>query len=66
MKPLMKFNKVTLNPIALEYGAPSSASFSFAVKPVAAKLQRDNKTVLLSLETLVEISAGQKIEITLT
>ena len=62
----VRWGKLKLKTIALESSQASAVDVSLAGKPVAAKLQRDGKTVLLTLNKSVEISAGQKIEITLT
>jgi non-lysosomal glucosylceramidase len=62
----VRWGKLKLKTITLEAGAACSASVSFAGKPVAVRLNRNVKTVLLTFEMPVEISAGQRIEITLT
>ena len=62
----VRWGKLKLKTIALEGSQASAVDVALAGKPVAAKLQRDGKTVLLTLNKSVEISAGQKIEITLT
>ncbi len=62
----VNWGKLILKTIALQDASASSASVSLAGKSVAAKLRRDGETVLLILETTVELSAGQQLGITLT
>ncbi len=54
-----------LKTISLECASAKTVEVSLVGKPVVAKLKRDGKNFLLTLKQPVEITAGQKLEITL-
>ena len=58
--------ELKLKTIALQNDPVSSAKISIKGKVVASSLRRDGKRLLLTLENLLEIAAGEKLEITLT
>jgi hypothetical protein len=62
----VRWGELKLETIALENETATVAAVSFAGKTSGAKLKRDGKKILLTLNKPVTISAGQSIEITLT
>jgi uncharacterized protein (DUF608 family) len=61
----VRWGRLNLKTLSLEHEQATSAQIAFAGKTIASKLTRDGKKVLLTLKTLVEISAGQKLELKL-
>ena len=61
----VRWGSLNLKTIALA-GDGHSAKVLHAGKPVAASVRREGKRILLTLENSVKISAGDKLEITLT
>jgi hypothetical protein len=57
---------LNLKTIALANEMAHSATVLHAGKPVAAHLKRERKRVLLTLKNPVKLSAGEKLEISLT
>jgi uncharacterized protein (DUF608 family) len=62
----VRWGKLKLKTVALESESAHSATILHQGKPVEVKLKRDGKRVLLTLKHSLEISAGEKIEITVT
>jgi uncharacterized protein (DUF608 family) len=62
----VRWGKLKLKTVALESDSAHSATILHQGKPVDVKLKRDGKRVLLTLKHSVVVSAGEKIEITVT
>lgn len=61
----VRWGRLKLKTIALENRRAAAVQVLLAGRPVAARLERKENQVLLTLDAGVEISAGQKLELTL-
>ena len=62
----VRWGKLKLRTIALQNDSASAAKISAGGKYINAALKRDGKRILLTLDQPVTVSAGEKLEITLT
>ena len=59
----VRWGRLNLKTLALESATGNAVSASHGERRVAAKLARDGKRILISFETAVAITAGEKLEI---